>query len=235
MPQHDKIPFRSKFDVNYQIVTEDEIDAKKKKVEQKYKTGTTTVGLVCKDGVVLAADKRATMQFFVASKTAQKIHEIQPYLYMTIAGGVADAQYLIELLKAETELYNMRNPKDISVKAAANLLSNILYQKKGWYQVGLILGGATEEENGLYDVGGYGSILPEKFCSVGSGSPFALGVLEAQYSEGVTVEKGMDIAAAAVRSAVIRDIASGNGIDVVGIKKDGVIKKNYSISEDPLK
>lgn len=235
MPQHGKIPFHSKFDLNYEIVKDNDIVARTNQIEEKYKTGTTTVGLITKEGVVLGTDNRATMGFFIASKTARKLHEIQPYLWMTIAGGVADAQYLIEILKAETELYNMKNPKNISVKAAATLLSNILYQKKGWYQVGLILGGVGSDGPGLYDIGGYGSVLPEKFCSVGSGSPFALGVLEAQYSDDLTLEEGMKVAAAAVRSAVIRDIASGNGIDVVGIKKDEYIEKSYSISEDPLK
>ena len=119
------------------------------------KTGTTTVGLVCKDAVILGADKRASMSYFVASKTAKKIHEIQEHLYMTIAGFVADAMYLVDVLKAETMLYQLKEEKPIQVKSAGKLLSNILYQNKMYpFQVGLILGGVTEEEGPvLLDIG----------------------------------------------------------------------------------
>ncbi|MHA1727816.1 MAG: proteasome subunit beta [Promethearchaeota archaeon] len=233
-----KIPkFRSHFDTgDIMVIDKNNTVLEKKKKLELLKTGTTTVGLVCKDGVCMATDKRATSGIFVASKTAEKLHMIQPDIWMTIAGGVADAQYLIDLLRAETNLYNLKNKFKINVKATATLLSNILFSKRGFYQVGLILGGFSSGGEGpaLFDVGGYGSLLPEKMCSVGSGSPFAIGVLEAKYSEDLTVEQGMNICAAAVRSAIIRDVASGNGIDVVGIKKDGYERKFYPINKDPL-
>lgn len=233
--QYDKIPFKSHFDLNVKVLDEKTIEADKKKAMERIKTGTTTVGLVCKDGVCMATDKRATMGIFVASKTAEKLHMIQPYIWMTIAGGVADAQALIDFLKSETTIYNLRNTTPISVKAAATYLSGVLHYNKGAFQVGLLVGGYTEADGPvLFDLGGYGSILPEKFASVGSGSPFAIGVLEAKYSEELTVEQGMKICVAAVRSAVIRDIASGNGIDVVGVTKDGYNRKFYPIDKDPL-
>ena len=231
-----KIPnFHSQFDLGDLKITDEKNLNKSTQNAEILKTGTTTVGLVCKDGVCLATDKRATGGLFVASKTAEKLNQIQPYLFMTIAGGVADAQYLIELLKAETNLYNLKKDKQISVKSAANLLSNILFNNRGLFQVGLILGGYTKDEGPeLFDIGGLGSLLPDKFCSVGSGSPYAIGVLESKYTEDLTVEQGMKICAGAVRSAIIRDIASGNGIDVVGITKDGFTRKFYPIEKDPL-
>ncbi|WP_457558330.1 proteasome subunit beta [Candidatus Harpocratesius sp.] len=207
-----------------------------KNIETKLKTGTTTVGLIIKNGVILATDNRATMGIFVASKRAKKLHQIQPHIYMTIAGGVADAIYLIDLLKAETEIYRLRNKKEISVHAAAKLLQNILYNKKGFYQVGHIIGGVTPGENPkLYNVEGYGSKLEEKYTSVGSGSVFALGVLETEWKEDLTVNQGIHLAVKAVRSAIIRDIASGNGIDVVVISKNKpVIEKRYEINDKSL-
>ena len=231
-----KIPsFRSHFDLgDLKIADDKNLNASTQNAEI-LKTGTTTVGLVCKDGVCLATDKRATGGLFVASKTAEKLNMIQPNLFMTIAGGVADAQYLIEILKAETNLYNLKKDRHISVKTAATLLSNILFSNRGLFQVGLILGGYSEDEGPeLFDIGGLGSLLPDKFCAVGSGSPYAIGVLESKYTEELTVEQGMKICAGAVRSAIIRDIASGNGIDVVGITKDGFNRKFYPIDKDPL-
>ncbi|MBY9018886.1 MAG: proteasome subunit beta [Candidatus Lokiarchaeota archaeon] len=201
---------------------------------ETFKTGTTTVGLICKDAVILGTDKRATMSYFVASKTSEKLHKIQEHLYMTIAGGVADAQYLIDVLRAETTLYQLKKEEPIKVKSAGKILSNILYRNKMFpYQVGLILGGVTEEEGPvLLDIGAYGSILPDKFCAVGSGQNFSYGVLEAKYKDDLTIEEGKDIIIKAISSSIIRDMASGNGIDIAVIKKDGPAEKIFiSIKE----
>ena len=196
---------------------------------QSFKTGTTTVGLICKDAVILGTDKRATMSYFVASKTSEKLHKIQEHLYMTIAGTEADAQYLIDVLRAETTLYHLKEEKTIKVKSAGKILSNILYRNKMYpYQVGLLLGGVTEEEGPvLLDIGAYGSILPDKFCAVGSGQNFSYGVLEAKYKDGLTTEEGKYIIIKAISSSIIRDMASGNGIDIAIIKKDGPAERFF--------
>ena len=198
------------------------------------KTGTTTVGLVCKDAVILGTDKRASMSYFVASKTAEKLLKIQEHLYMTIAGGVADAMYLVDVLRAETALYQLKEERPIKVKSAGKLLSNILFQNKMYpFQVGLIIGGVTEEEGPiLLDIGAYGSILPENFCAVGSGQNFSYGVLEAKYKENLTIKQGKQIIIKAITSSIIRDMASGNGIDIAVVKKDGPAEKEFiSIKE----
>src|SRR6056297_3489800 len=185
----DQIPTRKnpKLKINFIELTPDEAEGfevnKRTELPQK-KTGTTTVALKIKDGLVMATDNRATMGMLIANKNAKKLHQIQPYIYMTIAGGVADALYLIDLLKAETEIYNLENKTKMGVEQAAKLLQNILYNKKGWYQVGHLIGGYTEEEGPkLFNLGGYGSMLSEDYASVGSGSRFALGVLETEWKE----------------------------------------------------
>ncbi|MHA1674994.1 MAG: proteasome subunit beta [Promethearchaeota archaeon] len=233
------IPTNQNFTTNVIEITSDvehDIKFQDKTIGTKMKTGTTTVGCIIKDGVVLATDNRATMGSYVANKDARKLHQIQPHIYMTIAGGVADAIYLIDLLKAETEIYRLRNSKDIAVSAAAKLLQNILYNKKGFYQVGHILGGYTEAEGSkLYNIEGYGSILSEQYTSIGSGSPFALGVLETEWKENLTVNDGIHLAVKAVRSAIIRDIASGNGVDVVVLQKGKApMEKRYEVDDETL-
>jgi len=234
MNQGEFPPYRSQLDINVEIIDEAQLEKRKLEIEKKLKTGTTTLGLTCKDGVVMAADKRATMGLFIANKSAEKLNMIQPYAWMTIAGGVADAQYLIEVLRAESNIFNYVSEKPMGVKAIATYLSRILNYYKGYFQVGLILGGYGAEGPALFQIGAYGSIMPENITAIGSGSPYAIGVLEAQWNENLTVEQGLNIAAAAVRSSIIRDVFSGNGIDVVAIKKDGYIKKFYSIETDPL-
>lgn len=198
--------------------------------DNSMKTGTTTVGLICEDAVILGTDRRATMSYFVASKTAEKLHEIQPHLWMTIAGSVADAQYLIDILKAETTLYQLdKEGKKIPIKTAGKMLSNILYRHKMFpFQVGHILGGVTEEEGPvILDLGAYGSILPEKYCAIGSGQNFSYGVLEAKYKDNLSVAEGKDIIKKAITSSIIRDMASGNGIDIAVIYKDKPAEREF--------
>lgn len=197
--------------------------------KSSFKTGTTTVGLTCKDAVILGTDKRATMAYFIASKTAEKLHMIQPHLGMTIAGSVADAQYLIDILKAETSLYQLNKEQPIPIKSAGKMLSNILYRHKMFpFEVGHILGGVTKEEGPvILDIGAYGSILPEKYCAVGSGQNFSYGVLEAKYKDNLSVEEGKEIIKKAITSSIIRDMASGNGIDIAVIYADKPSEREF--------
>ncbi|MBD3185941.1 proteasome subunit beta [Candidatus Bathyarchaeota archaeon] len=199
--------------------------------QEKVKTGTTTVGIITKDAVILGADKRATMGAFVASKTAKKIHKIDDHAAATIAGGVADAQYLMDYLSTQSRLYSLRNGRKMSIRALSKTLSNKLYSAKrqgprAIYQVHHLLGGIDEKGPHLFDIGGYGSILEEKFSSTGSGSVFAYGVLEDGYSGDLDIKAGIDLVKRAVNAAISRDIASGNGIDLVIITRDGFERKH---------
>ncbi|MBU5687800.1 MAG: archaeal proteasome endopeptidase complex subunit beta [Candidatus Aenigmarchaeota archaeon] len=191
---------------------------------QKLKTGTTTVGIICKDGVVLAAEKKATLGYLVASKDDVKIVQVMPHIGMTQAGAVGDIQALVRYLKAEAALYELREGRKISVNAAATLLANIMYGGRWFpYLVQIILAGYDDKGPQLFILHPDGSKLEEKkFFSTGSGSPMAFGVLEVLYKDGITIEEGKQIAVKAVKAAVERDIASGGkGIDVAVIDKNG--------------
>ncbi len=205
--------------------------SKKQKINKSltFSSGTTTVGLICKEAVILGTDKRATMAYFIASKISEKLFKIQDHLWMTTAGSVADAQYIIDIIRAETTIYQLQKEKPVPIKSAGKMLSNLLYRYKLFpFQVGLILGGVTKEEGPvLLDVGAYGSILPEKYVAVGSGQNFSYGVLEAKYKDGLSVEEGKKIVKAAVTSSIIRDMASGNGIDIVVVKEEGSAEKEF--------
>jgi len=196
------------------------------------KTGTTTVGMICKDGVVLAAEKKSTMGYLVASKESQKIIPLGNHVAMTIAGASGDAQSLARYMKAEIKLFEIQNQRRITVKGAATLLSNIL-QNGRWsfvpYMVQLILAGYDENGPSIFSLDPIGSVEEEKkFFSTGSGSPMALGVLEDSYKEGLSTEEGSKIALKSIKAAIERDIGSGGkGIDVAIITKDGIkVNKN---------
>lgn len=186
------------------------------------RTGTTTVGLICKDAVIVAAEKKSTMGYLVESKEERKVYKIDNHIALTTAGGAGDAEALVRLLKVQVKLYKIeRGP--ISLKATATLLSNILHGNKYFpYMVQLILAGYDNEPH-VYSIDALGAISGyDKYYSTGSGSPFAYGVLESAFKENMSVEDGIALALRAVKSAVERDIASGGkGFIVAVIDKNG--------------
>jgi proteasome beta subunit len=192
-----------------------------KHVEGARQTGTTTVGLVCKDGVVFASDRRATMGYFIASKDIDKIYPVSDRIAMTIAGSVGDAQTLIRWMNAELKLYELKHEKPATVEAASVLLANILSQYKYYpFFVQLLIGGIDEKPR-LFSVDMLGGITEEKMTSTGSGSPIAYGVLEELYAQDQDVSVNLPIAAKAVNAAMKRDAASGERVDLVVITKFG--------------
>ena len=189
----------------------------------RLKTGTTTLGLICKDAVVLAADRKATMGYLVASKDAKKILKLDEHIAMTIAGLVGDAQVLDRYLRAELKLFKLHEDRKMPVKSAASLAANILYARRFYpYYVQLIIAGYDTRPQ-IYTLAPDGSLIEEKYYSSGSGSPMVFGVLEHDFKDNMELEDAKALAVQAVAAAVKRDIASGgSGIDLVVIDKKGV-------------
>ena len=190
-------------------------------------TGTTTIGLMCKDSIVLAADKRATAGNFIANKKVDKVLPINDRMAITTAGVVSDIQLLIKLLKAELKLKSIRVEREPSVKEAANLLTNIIYNNVR--KLSMIPGithfllGGVDSKLHLYDLYADGSITKiDDFVASGSGSVFAYGLLETGYKKDMSEAEGVELAIKAVNAAMQRDSASGEGIDVFVISKSGV-------------
>ena len=189
---------------------------------QDVKTGTTTVGIVFEDGVVLATERRATMGTLIASKKAKKVHAIAERIGMTIAGGVGDAQQLVRIINVECSLYQVRRGKPITVGAAATVLSNYLNQNRFTpYYVQLLVGGVDSHGPSVYSVDAAGgATLEENFVSTGSGSLTAYGVLEDRYTKNMSESDAVLLAVRALRAAMRRDSASGEGYNVVVITRD---------------
>jgi proteasome beta subunit len=185
------------------------------------KTGTTTVALKCKDGVILATDKRATMGNFISNKEINKIYQLDSEIAATIAGGVGDAQSMMRLLRAESKLFRMNRKEKMSVKGVATLLSNILNNNRYYpYLVMSIIGGIDSGPK-VYSIDPVGGLTEEDFIATGSGSPIAYGLLEAQFKKNRSVQENIPIALKAVKVALERDSGSGNGINLATITKDG--------------
>lgn len=191
----------------------------------KYLKGTTTVGVVAKDGVVLAADRRASAGFFVANKMVRKILYITDNIGITTAGSVADLQFLYEYLKNIYHYNLISGTGSTSVKGIATLLANILSTSKYFPYLVQILMGGYDNAPRLYNLDYLGDITEEKYVATGSGSPVAMGVLEDNYRDNITADEAMDLAARAVLSAIRRDSYTGTGVIVTKITASGHVEK----------
>lgn len=195
------------------------------------KTGTTTLGIVCKDGVVVATETRATLGTLIAHKATKKLYKIDNHMALATAGLVGDLQVLARYLNAEANLYRLKRDMRIPVESAATLMSNILNQRKFYpYYVQLVLGGFDNTGGHIYSLDAAGGAIPDKYTSAGSGSPYVYGVLEDLYKDGMSIDEGIDIAIRAIGAAKRRDSASGGKTDVAVISKDGY----KEISEDEI-
>ncbi|MBD3248862.1 proteasome subunit beta [Candidatus Woesearchaeota archaeon] len=196
--------------------------------EKQIKTGTTTLGLVCKDGIVLAADKRATAGYLIAAKKVDKVLKITDDIAVTIAGTVSDIQLLTKLIKAELKLKELKTGKVNTVKEATNLLAGIVYNNIRKFSVipgisHFIVGGRDAKGYHIYDLSPDGAITEiDDYVSSGSGSILVYGLLETVYKKDMETKEGIKLAVKGINAAMQRDVASGNGINVFTVTDKGV-------------
>lgn len=193
-------------------------------ITEPLKTGTTTIGIRYKDGVIITTESQATAGFFVASRTAQKLFKVNDYVAATISGGVADCQYVVNQSRVNSKLREIETGDVPEPKFVANIVRNLLFQGRSYFLALMIVGGysLSEQTGVLYGVDLLGTLFEEeKFLSFGSGSTYALGVLEAEYKPDMSEEEAVNLAKRAITSARIRDAGSGYEIQMIRINKDG--------------
>jgi proteasome beta subunit len=184
--------------------------------------GTTTIGVVCKDGVILASDTRVTMGFYVAHKHGKKVYKIDDHLAMTISGTVADAQRTVDILTANAQLYKINMSRPLPISSAARLVANLFFSSRyAPLLTQVLVGGIDDTGPHVYSLDPFGSLTEEKCVATGSGSPIAYGVLEDKYKEDMSVAELLPIIVKAVNSAMKRDAASGDSFNVAVIDDKG--------------
>ncbi|KKN09930.1 hypothetical protein LCGC14_1041620 [marine sediment metagenome] len=191
-------------------------------VEEKILHGTTTVGIKASDGVVLCADMRASAGYFIANNNTMKIQEIDDHAGMTMAGGVADAQNITDILRYHANIHRIEKQEPIPIKSLTRLTSLIFHQNRGYpFIADILVGGYDNAGPALFNIDMFGSVEEKTYVTTGSGSPVAYGLLEEEYRDDLTVEEAKVIALKAVKAAIIRNIGTGDGINVSIIDKDG--------------
>ncbi|MBU3907429.1 MAG: proteasome subunit beta [Nanoarchaeota archaeon] len=194
------------------------------------KTGTSILGIACKDGVIMAADRQTSLgESIVASKKTLKVVKINDYVAIAEAGVVSDIQLLIKLLRAELRLKELKSRSRPTVKQSANLMASLVYNNIRKYSTipgitaFLIAGFDKNGSTKLFSLDPAGALMEEEeYYSNGSGQTFILGLLERQYKKDMTIKQGVELAIECLKSSTQRDMGSGYGIDVFSITKDGI-------------
>jgi proteasome beta subunit len=188
--------------------------------------GATTIGAVFQDGVILASEKRVAYGYLIVSKGVKKVFKITDQIGAACAGLVGDMQILTKEVEAQANLYSMDVGRKVSVRSAAKLMANILFNRRYAPLITqTIVGGLDEEGPSLYVLDVLGSLIPDKYAAVGSGTELAIGVLEEAYKEDMKLKEIKDIVTRAIKSAISRDVMSGDGIDFLIITKEGVTEE----------
>lgn len=184
--------------------------------------GTTTIGVVCRDGVILASDTRVTMGFYVAHKHGKKVYRIDDHLAMTIAGTVADAQRIVDILIANAQLYKIDNGRPIPVSAAARYTANLLFSARyAPLETEALIGGVDDSGPHVFRLDPFGTLTEEKCVSTGSGSPVAYGILEDKYKEEQPIAEVLPVVIKAVDAAMKRNVGTGDSFNVSVIDNKG--------------
>jgi len=189
--------------------------------------GATTVGVVCRDGIILASEKRVAYGYLVVSKGGKKVFRITDQIGAACAGLVGDMQILAREVEAQGNLYSMDVGRPISVRSAAKLMSNILFNRRYAPLITqTIIAGLDDEGPSLYVLDVLGSLIPDKYAVVGSGTEIAIGVLEEGYREDIKIKEAKDLVTRSIKSAISRDVMSGDGIDFLIITKEGMTEES---------
>ena len=186
-----------------------------------YMPGATAVGITFDGGVVFASEKRIAFGNFLVSKTTKKTFPITPKVGATCAGLVADMQILSLQIAALAKIRKMELKRDVPPNTVAKMMSNMMYERRYFPLLTQVIVGGVVDKPIMYTLDPLGSVLPDEYAAVGTGAEMALGVLDPQYKKNMTKDEAIDLAKRAVRSAAMRDSASGDGLDVLVITKDG--------------
>jgi len=185
--------------------------------------GATTIGLVCTDGVILASEKRISYGYMVMSRVGKKVFRLTDHIGAACAGLVSDMQVLVREVGAYAKLFSMDAGRPMSVRSVAKVMSNLLFGRRLVPLITqTIVGGMDDEGPSLYVLDVLGSVIPDKFAAVGSGAEIAVGVLEQEYKDGLSTSEAKDLAIRAVKSAISRDVMSGDGVDIMILTKEGM-------------
>lgn len=187
----------------------------------EFMPGATVVGISYDNGVILAAEKRVSFGHFVVNKNIKKTFSVTSQVGAACAGMVADMQVLVRQVEALAKIRKLETRRDVAPNSVAKLMSVIMFERRYFPLLTQVIVGGVNDKPEIYTLDPLGSVLPDEYAAVGTGAEMALGIMDSEYKAGMTEAKAKDLAVRAIKSAIQRDAASGDGIDVLFVTKDG--------------
>ncbi len=187
----------------------------------EYMPGATAVGLTFNGGVVIASERRIAYGNFLVSKSTKKTFSITDYVGAACAGLVADMQILTLQMIALAKIRKLNIKREIPPNSLAKMMSSLMYERRYFPLLTQVIVGGVVGKPEIYTLDPLGSVLPDDYAAVGTGAEMALGVMDNDFKEGMEEKEAINLALKAIRSAVMRDTASGDGVDVMVIDKKG--------------
>ncbi len=193
--------------------------------------GATVVGVAYKDGLVLGAERRVTLGGFIVSKTAKKTFKVTESVGAACAGMIGDMQVLIKQLQSYVKIRELELRRPLPANSVAKLLSVILFENRYAPMITQVMIGGVDAKPMIWILDPLGSIIPDDYAAVGSGAEIAIGVIENGYTDGMSEERARDLAVKAIRSAIKRDVSSGDGVDLIYVTRDGVREETSALAQ----
>jgi proteasome beta subunit len=198
-------------------------------VSRLYLPGATALGITFKDGVVLAADKRFAYGNFILSRSSKKVFLINDNVGAACAGMISDMQNLIRRVSAEAKLRELEVRRPVPPNAVAKLMSSIMFSERLYPLLTQVIVGGVDGSPAVYVLDPLGSIIPDEYATIGSGTEIAIGIIESEYKKDMDEDSAVKLAIKALKSAMQRDAASGDGIDLLIMKTNEVKEESMKL------
>ena len=195
----------------------------------QFMPGATAVGISYENGVVLASEKRVSYGNFVVNKNTKKTFSVTNQVGAACAGMVADMQVLVRQVGALAKIRKLETRRNVAPNSIAKLMSVIMFERRFFPLLTQVIVGGIEIKPEIYTLDPLGSVLPDKYASVGTGAEMALGILDAEYIPNMAEEKARELAVKAIKSSIQRDSASGDGIDLLAVTTKGAREESLKL------
>jgi proteasome beta subunit len=191
--------------------------------------GATAVGISYDKGVILSAEKRVSYGNFVVNKNTKKTFPVTNQVGAACAGMIADMQVLVRQVAALAKIRKLETRRNVAPNSIAKLMSVIMFERRFFPLLTQVIVGGLETKPEIYTLDPLGSVLPDEYAAVGTGAEMALGIIDAEYKPNMSEEKAREMAIKAIRSSILRDSSSGDGIDLLVITKSGPREESLNV------
>ncbi|MBR0472179.1 MAG: archaeal proteasome endopeptidase complex subunit alpha [Methanosphaera sp.] len=187
------------------------------------KRGTTSVGIVSKDGVIFAVDKKVKSKLVVPT-SIEKIFKIDEHIGTASSGLVADARRLVDIARRQAQVNKLQYHEPISVTGLAKYIGDLeqMYTQSGGirpFGISLIIGGVSDGQCRVYETDPSGALVEYKATAIGFGREKALELFEDKYEDDISLDDAIDLAIEGIYKATDGKVAD-DSVEISVVDKE---------------